>query len=180
MDTYSKQNNETLRIYKKKTLTEKSSYSIVNYYRCHHNTRQLSTWDVESVLRNCPGKRFKNTNCTFSVSFKVKKVPPPDAYSCTIELQWCHNHPTSALQVLSFKKLFATGLTPGSAYHEFLRNAKALATSKLELHKMLADRSVVPRRPDFNSIYAEYSKEMFGGTSTQYMFSIMIQRLKLV
>ena len=103
--TYMKQDNETLRIHTKKKLTERSSYLSVSYFRCHHNTRNFKTRDVEAVLKSAPHKRLKNTNCTFSLCLKVRRVPPADGYSCTINLQWSHNHPTAALQVLTFKDM---------------------------------------------------------------------------
>ena len=37
-------------------------------------------------------------------------------------------------------------MSTGTAYHEYLRNAAALAKDKMQYHQMLADRSVIPRR----------------------------------
>ena len=55
-----RQNYETLRINKRKHLSEKSSYLLINYYRCQHNTRNLATRDISSILKNAH-KRLKNT-----------------------------------------------------------------------------------------------------------------------
>ena len=47
--SYNEDNNETLRIAKRKPLTNRSSYNIVWYYRCQHKTRNPSTRNVQEI-----------------------------------------------------------------------------------------------------------------------------------
>lgn len=51
------------------------------------------------------------------------------------------------------KKLFDFGYTPGLAFREYWRLAKLKAINDVELHKMMADRSLFPRRIDFDTLY---------------------------
>ena len=59
LNTYTKYNGETIRIAKSVKLTERSQYKLVNYYRCQHDTRVLSTRNVAEILEKNPSKRLK-------------------------------------------------------------------------------------------------------------------------
>lgn len=166
--TYGSQTNETLRIYKEKTLSAKSSYLHEHYYRCQHNTRNMKTRDVELILIKDPSKTLKNSNCPMSVIVRVRK-DQTSPYPCTIDIKWNHNHSTSALQVLAFKdipehtsstiySLFACGMTPATAYRDFLRTVRSNAKSDMDFHQILSDRSQVPKRRDFNALYTEFNR----------------------
>ena len=61
--------------------------------------------------------RLNRLLCTLQV--------PADGFTCTMEIEWSHNHPTQSLQALSFKDiapeteqkvkaLFAEGNSPGN------------------------------------------------------------------
>ena len=49
----------------------------------------------------------------------------------------------------SIQSLFASGLTPGTAYKEFLRDERSSCIDKMKYYRVLADRSKVPRRQHF-------------------------------
>ena len=162
---YGQHNNETLRKGKTRKLSSKSSYSLVVYYRCQHNTKNPKTADVQTLMKEKPFKRLKNTNCPFSLSVKIHKNF--ERFPCTLEIEWAHNHPVNALQAWSFKdiadvtaekirSLFDDNFTPGMAYREFLKEIKSNCSSELDYHMITADRSKVPRRNDFNNLYTDY------------------------
>ena len=121
------------------------------YYRCQHDTRGLTTREIEEILARNPSKRFKNTNCPFQMSAKVSKMG--GTHPCKIIIEWCHNHPIKSLQAKSFKDLspdvtskikqyFADGMTPGTAYQEFIRDLRSLFQNDLlGFHATVADRS---------------------------------------
>ena len=75
ISNYVKNNGETIRISKAKQLTNKSKYSVENYYRCQHNTRVSSTQNIGEIFKKNPSKRLKNTNCPFTMAIKVLKDP---------------------------------------------------------------------------------------------------------
>ena len=54
IEIYGCKNDETLRIAKNKDLTSRSSYSLVMYYRCQHDTRGLTTREIEEILARNP------------------------------------------------------------------------------------------------------------------------------
>ena len=66
--------------------------------------------------------------------------------------------------------MFNSGLLPGAAYREFLRQLKSECKDDLEFHKRFSDRSQTPRRKDFNDIYTNFKKERFGTTSLSVMY----------
>ena len=96
VEKYGLNNGETLRDSKVKKLSTRSKYCVDNYYRCQHNTRVLSTKNVE-VLKNDPSKRLKNTNCPFKLSARIEK-DPLILQPCKIQIEWSHNHPVKCLQ----------------------------------------------------------------------------------
>ena len=131
-------------------------------------------------IKKKPSIRFKNTDCPFSIVLKFKRAETVP-YNCVLELEWTHNHPVNSLQSLSFKDIpdhvkkqifsyFEKGYTPGLAYREFLSKLRLECTGELELHKMMSDRSVFPRRTDYNALYTEYCKEKYGTRNTSTIF----------
>ena len=68
--------------------------------------------------------------------------------------------------------MFNSGLLPGAAYREFLRQLKSECKDDLEFHKRFSDWSQAPRRKDFNDIYTNFKKERFGTTSLSDMLCI--------
>jgi hypothetical protein len=137
VNNYARNNGETLRISKVKKVTNRSKYCVNQYFRCQHNTRVPSTKNIEEILRKKPSKRLKNTNCPFTLSAKIDK-DPSTLFPCKIEIDWSHNHQIDTLQANSFKDLsenvtdvirqyFANGMSPGTAYKEFISNLGVVA-----------------------------------------------------
>ena len=168
---YSLQNDETLRKRTPKINKSSNKFRYVIYYRCQHRTTHAPSFNpVENVLSQKPSKRVKNTDCPFPLCLKLRNSPSPesetvDPYPCVVSLQWNHNHPVKSLQALGFKDIpsavserimamFKRGYTPGLAYREFIRTLTRECENDLELHKALADRSKIPRRPNFNQLYS--------------------------
>ena len=182
---YGIKNNETLRISK----TKKDGTAVVKYFRCHHNTRHKATRVPNEVLAKEPSKRFKNTNCPFSLIVRVGKNPEAVNFCSSIDIEWSHNHSVESLHSLSFKdmpasvvslvkEMFARGLLPGAAYREMMRQLRSECNDDLDYHRRLSDRSQAPRRKDFNNIYTEFKKECFGTGNLSEMFSTLKERVK--
>ena len=96
---YIDNNNETLRISKTKETSENSPYSSIKYYRCHHNTRYEATMSLNEVFAEKACKRFKNTNCPFSLVIRLSK----DSCPSLITVNWNHNHTVSIHSHTVFK-----------------------------------------------------------------------------
>lgn len=185
---YTNEFNECLKLKYKKEGSNKSLLKVKEIYRCHHDTRYEKTRDVDATLKRNPLKRFKNTSCPFQISFKIYNELPTSGFSSKIYLEHTHNHPLNSLEALSFKsisdevkskinELFSTGLTPSHAYREFLRNLKNSCQNELDFHLKKSDRSKCPRRRDFNSIYLQYCKELFGGRNGLDMFDKLEEKI---
>ena len=187
---YACKNNETLRILRtRKSGHKKAKTVLVKYFRCHHNTRYEATKLPDQVLASKPTKRFKNTNCPFSLIVRIGQNTEENDFCSSIDIEWSHNHSVDSLHSLSFKDIpdsmirqmkgiFARGLLPAAAYRELLRQLRSESKNDLEYHKRLSDRSQAPRRKDFNDIYTEFKKEQFGCGSLSTMFSALEERIK--
>ena len=180
IDRYLSINDETLKINNDKKCGEKSPYSLNRFYRCYHDTRYEKT-RVSSLNLQKPNKHYKSTHWPFNLSVKIVKEIPTDEFPCISYIEHAHNHPTKALQSLSFKsipdlvassvrQLFDKNMTPSMAYYEYLRQLRTEVSSELEFHMKKADRSFCPWRRDFNSLYKRYCKEEFGGKNRNKMF----------
>jgi hypothetical protein len=99
-----------------------------------------------------------------------------------LDIEWNHNHPTNSLHALSFKEIptavieiikdvFSSGLLPGAAHKEFMRELRSQCREDMEYHMKLADSSKVPRRGDFNDIYAAFNKNLYGTESLKSVFA---------
>ena len=178
---YTKKSNETLRKLTPKFLSTKNRYSKYSYYRCHHKTRYLETMNPREVLISRPSKRFKNTDCPFSLVLRFKRpTEEENEFTATLDIEWTHNHPVQALQALSFKdipdevseevkSMFTRSYSPGTAYREFMSKIRQSVIDELEFHQAIADRSIVPRR-DFNFLYKEYNQTKHGTKDMSSMF----------
>ena len=187
INEYNIRNSETLRPSSTQKLSEKSPYTYIRYFRCQHNTRYQNTMSPAEVLTQKPSKRMKNTNCPFSMSVKLSKdLAIADSL---ITLEWNHNHPVKSLQSLSFKdvpadvknkicELFESGSLPGAAHREYMRQTRTECSDDIEYHKRLSDRSIVPRRSDFNNFYSEFNKKHFGGSCIKDMFTKLQERVE--
>ena len=184
---YISRNDETIKISTNKKCSPASPYVINAYFRCHHDTRYIPTRDVTKIIELNPCKRFKNNNCEFTMSVKVFKKFLN--FPCVIDIEWNHNHPIRALESVSFKsvseavslqvkKYFENGLTPSIAHYEFVSELRRQCDTELEFHLRKADRSLCPRRRDFNALYRNFCDEMFGGKNGSLMFNELEQNLQ--
>ena len=48
----------------------------------------------------------------------------------------------------------------------------------LEYHRKKSDRSITPRRPDFNRLYASYCKDKYGAKNGSEMFENLHSRIE--
>ena len=105
--------------------------------------------------------------------------------STEVCMEYFHNHTITSLQALSFRdiapatklkvfQLFDDGLSPGLAHYEFLKQLKnmceTLENADMAYMKYKADRSLTPRRPDFNRLFTIYKKEKYGEKNGAAMF----------
>ena len=77
------------------------------------------------------------------------------------------------------ENLFVCGMTAGTAYKEFISNLKLKCGNDLEYHKALADRSVCPRRNDFNMLRTEFNRKKNGGSDVQSKLKIFEKNVSL-
>lgn len=190
IQNYGIKNNETLRVTKARKASGNGEYTLIKYFRCHHHTRYEATMCPAQILSSKPSKRFKNTNCPFSLVVRLgKRVEVEEDYNSSIDVEWNHNHSVDSLHSLSFKdiptsvtntitQMYVSGLLPGAAHREFLRQLRSECKDDLEYHRRLSDRSEAPRREDFNRIYSDFKEERFGTGSISDMFSALEERIK--
>ena len=160
-----------------------NEYALRHYYRCHHNTRPSPSKDPQRKLLLNPSARVKNTNCPFQIVIKIDQNG-----CCVIDIEFEHNHSLETLEATNFRdissdcvdkiyKLYESGHTPSTARQQYLKEIREACTNDLEFHKMKADRSVVPRRRDFNYLYTQFGNERFGGRGVM-MFSKLVEKLE--
>ena len=63
------------------------------------------------------------------------------------------------------------------AHREYLRNLRLSSSSDLDYHQRKADRSICPRRQDFNRLYADFCKEKYGARNGKEMFDSLNYRV---
>lgn len=81
---YNEKSKETLRLRSTKSqLGPKNKFERYVYLRCQHNTRYHGTMNAKAVMRANPSKRFKNTDCPFSLILKFKK-DATESFNCLI------------------------------------------------------------------------------------------------
>ena len=104
VNNYKQKSYETLCKLTPKYPGNKSAFDKLVYFRYHHNTRHQPTMNSKNILLSKPSKRFKNTDCPFSMVLKFQSNIN-DGYNCLLEIEWTHNHPVNSLQSLSFKDI---------------------------------------------------------------------------
>jgi len=195
VEEYMELTGETLKLKLKKPEKEKGQYILRNFYRCTHNTRYENTREGVKIMSQNPNKRFKNTFCPFQMSCKILKpgivCDVTDEFQCTVIIEHYRNHPISSLEVLSFRsidpmvqeqvyRMFEDGMTASQAYYEFIRNMKIKCENELEFHIQKADRSLCPRRRDFNVLYTKHCTQQFGARNGNSMFEKLQENIKLL
>ena len=68
--------------------------------------------------------------------------------------------------------LFGEGKSPGLAYRTFCQKFKMKYPNEVERVVRVADRSVFPKRTDFNYLYTKYIGQKYG-SSTEEMLKIL-------
>ena len=151
---YMERTSETLRKMSTHKPSEKNKFEVVFPFRCHHRTYHQPTMNPAAVLKRKPSKKLKNTDCPFSLTFKKRRFAT-DEYNYALIISYNHNHPTQALQALTFrdispsvaekiKTLFSLDYTPGLAYREHLKAIKNECKTNEEFQFKLANRSRMP------------------------------------
>jgi len=121
--------------------------------------------------------------------FDISKTPMREP--CWVALQWCHNHPLNSLEVNTFrdilpetaekvKSYFDSGFSPGLARDQFLKELKESCDSELQFLIKCRDRSISPRRPDYNRLYSDYCKEKYGDRNGVGMFAHLSDVIKAI
>ena len=77
-----------------------------------------------------------------------------------------------------FRNYFQHGYTPSLAYKQLLKDLRCECENEDNFVLKKADRSVCPRRGDFNNMYTDYCKTKYGGKNGDAMFENMVDRLK--
>ena len=96
---YSLLNEETLTKKTPKKYSGKGKYTYVIYYRCQHWTTHCSSYNPKAILTKRPSKRIKNTDCPFSLNFKILRDGEFESdLCCAMVLEWNHNYPVKSLQ----------------------------------------------------------------------------------
>ena len=123
-----KETKGTIKLKYKKNDKQKSIFNVKAIYRCHHDTQYEKTREVDTVLDKNPFKRFRNTNCTFQITFKVLK-DNVNTFSCNAFIKHCQNHAVNSLEVsftmlstevkMATEALFSSGLTLSQACNVF-------------------------------------------------------------
>ena len=72
--------------------------------------------------------------------------------------------------VSEINDLFEKGFTPGLAYREIMRRRKLTTVNDSELLKLMSDRSIFPRRPDYNYLYTEYHRKKYGTENVKALY----------
>ena len=124
-----------------------------------------------------------------SIKITKEEYVAEAGFPCHIVIEHYHNHPIKSLEVLSFKAIssdalskinafFETGCTPSSAYREFLCSLRKNCENELDFHIKKVDRSITPRRRDFNTLYKKYCLENFGGKDCAEMFEKLGEKIE--
>lgn len=103
-------------------------------------------------------------------------------------VEWEHNHSVDTLEASNFRdlssecvekvnKLYESGHTQSTARQQHLKELRATRSDELTYHRKKADRSVTPRKRDFNHLYSNFGEEKFGGKGP-LMFEKLEEKLQ--
>ena len=126
------------------------------------------------LTNNSVSKRDKILKICKYTNFGTANAVLMDTASCTLSLEWNHNHSVTSFQSWSYRdipkdireeiiSLYKQGKTPSVAIREFMEKLRGRCKDQLQFHYEKADRSKCPRRGDFYNIYTQYCKELLGG-----------------
>ena len=104
---YCDKSNETIRKLSSKKPGQSSIYQKIFYFRCQHRTRNQNTMNHQELSQKKVGKRFKNTNCPFNISIRLKRKFTESEPTSILNIEYDHNHPVSSLQALTFRDISA-------------------------------------------------------------------------
>lgn len=107
-----------------------------------------------------------------------------------VDVEWEQNHSEETLKASNFRdlsleciekvnKLYESGHTPSTARQQYLKELRATCGDELTYHKKKADRSVTPRKRDFNHLYSKFGDEKFGGKG-HLMFENLKKNFKTI
>ena len=71
-------------------------------------------------------------------------------------------------------------MTASQAYYEFLRRLRQECEDELQFHMRKSNRSLCPRRRDFNVLYAKFCIEKFGERNGAGMFDMLEENINLI
>lgn len=74
-------------------------------------------------------------------------------------------------------KLYESGHTQSNARQQHLKELRATRSDELTYHRKKADRSVTPRKRDFNHLYSKLGEEKFRGKGP-LMFEKLEEKLQ--
>ena len=74
--------------------------------------------------------------------------------------------------------MYHRSYTTELAYRQFVKAIQSRSKDDLEFHKFLADRSVAPRRRDFNRFYKDFKDERFGAKDLKTILVKLGEKVK--
>ena len=69
------------------------------------------------------------------------------------------------------------GLLAGAAHKDLIGQLRSECSDDQEYEIKLADRSIIPRRPDMNRLYGQFTKNMFGNSNIESMFEMLEEKI---
>ena len=78
---------------------------------------------------------------------------------------------------VKIQKLFDVGLLPGTAHKDLICQFRSECSDNQEYEIKLADRPIIPKRPDMNRLYGLFTKNMFGNSNIESMFEMLEEKI---
>ena len=86
----------------------------------------------------------------------------------------------SAETKTKIRRLFDAGVLPGAAHKYLIRQLRSECNNDEEYEEKLADRSIIPRRPDMNRLYGLFTNDMFGNCNVETKFEALEMKINLL
>ena len=118
--------------------------------------RYQPTMHSQAIISSRSSKIIGNSDCSFSLNFKLRKEV--EEYPCQVYIEWNHHHHVDALQSLTFKdiatytrdkikQMFCSGNT--HSYNKFIKTIEREYSDDLHLIKnILIDLKSLPNRTE--------------------------------